>query len=80
MSQMSSTTTDLSPVKQQDYEKELSHIYDTVNTVIHKIDELKQMKISNDGKVLLNIMFKLNAEVLAGVMRVYEARPGSRSC
>lgn len=68
MSQMSSNTFELSPVKQQDYEKDLSHIYDTVNTVIHKIDELKQMKITNDGKVLLNIIFKLNAEVLSGVI------------
>lgn len=68
VSQMSVNTLDLSPVKQQDYEKELSLLYDTVKTIIHKVDELKQMKISNDGKVLLNILFKLNAEVLTGVL------------
>lgn len=68
VSQMSVNTLDLSPVKQQDYEKELSLLHDTVKTIIHKVDELKQMKISNDGKVLLNILFKLNAEVLTGVL------------
>ncbi len=48
-------------------DQDLRYLYDTINTVIHKIDELRQMKINKDGQILLNILFKLNSEMIKGV-------------
>lgn len=56
-----------SPVHQEEYDRELTMLYDTVKTVIHKIDEMQQMKQSKDTKVLLNILFKLNEDIIHGV-------------
>lgn len=58
---------DYSPLRQEDYDRELTHLYDTVKTVIHKIDELQQLKQSKDTKVLLGILFKLNEDIIRGV-------------
>lgn len=51
----------------QEHEAALRQLYDTLNIIIHKVDELRQMKHSKDGQVLLGIIFKLTTDVIKGV-------------
>lgn len=50
-----------------EHEAALRQLFDTLNIIIHKIDELRQMKHSKDGQVLLGIVFKLTTDVMKGV-------------